>query len=336
MTDPDDAFPHRTPSENDETVTTTPQPPRHGLLGGLATLLGTHTGNQFGAAIGASAFPVIGPVGVVAVRQLVAATLLMILARPRIRRLTWPQWWPILLLAGVFAVMNLSLYTAIDRIGLGLAITLEFLGPLAVALIGARGVIELGCALGAAVGVYVLVLPGPSTDWLGIALALVAGGCWAAYIILSRLVGGRLSGLQAPALATSISALGYLPVVVVLALGGRLDLRSVAAAGCAGLLCSAVPYAMDLIVLRTMSARLFGVVMSINPPLAALTGWLILGQQLHRHEWVGIAIIAVINAVAVATAGRRSPVRETEPTAGLVGLRDATMEAAAAGGPAGR
>lgn len=317
-------------------VPTTSPTPRRGLLAGLATLLGTHTGNQVGAAVGATAFSVLGPLGVVAVRQLVAATLLMILARPRIRRLTWPQWWPILLLAGVFAVMNLSLYTAIDRIGLGLAITLEFLGPLTVALIGARGVVELGCALGAAVGVYVLVLPGPSTDWWGIALALLAGVCWAAYIVLSRLVGGRLSGLQAPALATSISALGYLPVVVVFAVTGRLTPGSVAAAACAGLLCSAVPYAMDLIVLRTMPARLFGVVMSINPPLAALTGWLILGQQLHRHEVVGIVIIAVINAIAVTAAGRRAPGRATGPSTVVGGVPDAGASIVRSGVPADR
>src|SRR5688500_13606231 len=113
--------------------------------------------NQIGAGIGAHAFPAVGPVGVVAVRQLVAAAVLLPAARPPLRQMTWRQWWPVLLLAAVFGVMNLSLYTAIDRIGLGLAVTLEFLGPLAVALAGSRSRRDLLLAVVAAAGVYVLV-----------------------------------------------------------------------------------------------------------------------------------------------------------------------------------
>ena len=99
-------------------------------------MLGSAASNQVGAAVGAHAFPTIGPAGVVAVRQFVAAAVLLPVGRPNLRRFTWAQWWPTLLLGLVFATMNLSLYTAIDRVGLGLAVTLEFLGPLAVALGG--------------------------------------------------------------------------------------------------------------------------------------------------------------------------------------------------------
>ena len=177
------------------------------------------------------------------------------------------------------------------------------LGPLAVALVGSRGWIELLCALGAAAGVYILVRPGPTTDWLGVGLALFAAGCWAAYIVLNRLVGGRVSGLQGPALANAISALGYLPVLIGLTVGGHLAPVPVLQAVCAGLLCSALPYAMDLIVLRTMPARLFGVLMSMDPLLAAVAGSVILGQRLQLHHWVGIATIVTVNAVAVGLAG---------------------------------
>jgi drug/metabolite transporter (DMT)-like permease len=128
---------------------------------GVALMLLGGAGSQAGAGIGAHAFPAIGPPGVAAVRQLVAALVLLPVARPPLLRMTWPQWWPCLLLAAVFSVMNLSLYTAVDRIGLGLAVTLEFLGPLAVALLGSRTRTDLLTALAAAVGVYVLVLPGP-------------------------------------------------------------------------------------------------------------------------------------------------------------------------------
>jgi inner membrane transporter RhtA len=105
---------------------------------GIATMLLSGLSNQVGAGVGAHAFAAIGPAGVVAVRQIVAAAVLLPAARPPLRSMTWAQWWPALLLAAVFGVMNLSLYTAIDRIGLGLAVTLEFLGPLAVALAASR------------------------------------------------------------------------------------------------------------------------------------------------------------------------------------------------------
>src|SRR5918999_3172230 len=114
---------------------------------GVALMLGSGLSNQVGAATGALAFPVIGPAGVVAVRQWVAGVLLWGVGRPQVRQFTWGQWWPVLSLALVFATMNLSLYTAIGRIGLGLAVTLEFLGPLTVALAASRRRVDLVCAL---------------------------------------------------------------------------------------------------------------------------------------------------------------------------------------------
>lgn len=277
--------------------------PRASLLTGVATMLGSGTSNQVGAAVGAHAFPVIGPAGVVAVRQFVALAVLLPLARPDFRRFRWAQWWPTLLLGLVFAVMNLSLYTAIDRIGLGLAVTLEFLGPLGVALGGSRTRMDLLCAAGACLGVYVLVLPGPTSDYLGLGLALLAALCWASYILLNRLVGARLSGLQAPAAATSVSALLYLPVALVLLVQGRMHGMAVLYAMGAGLFSSAVPYAADLIALRRVPVRFFGVFMSTYPVLAALAGLVILAQRPAAHEWLGIAVVVVTNAVAVLASG---------------------------------
>ena len=275
------------------------------LLRGTLTMTGSATSTQVGAALGTLAFPAVGVPGVVAIRQLVAAAVLLPIARPPFRRFTWAQWWPTLLLAAVFATMNLSLYTAFSRIDLGLAITLEFLGPLAVALAGSRTVVDLGCALLAAAGVYVLVLPGPATDWVGVGLALLAAGCWASYILLNQVVGRRLPGLQATATATTLSALGYLPVVVLLGLHGRLVGLPLLYAVAVGLLCSAVPYAADVVSLRRVSSRFFGVFMSVNPVLAAVVGLVLLHQVLAAHAWVGIGLVVVANAVAVAVAGRR-------------------------------
>lgn len=268
-------------------------------LGGIATMLGSGMSAQAGAAMGAHAFGAIGPAGVVAVRQVVAAAVLLPIARPSIPRMTWPQWWPTLLLAAVFACMNLSLFIAIDRIGLGLAVTLEFLGPLSVALAASRTRIHLFAAIAAAVGVYVLVLPGPSSDFIGIGLALLAAASWAAYILLNRLVGTRLPGLQAPAVATSISALLYLPVLFALIDQGRLGTVPLLYAVAAGVLSSVVPYAADLTVLRHIPARFFGTFMSMHPVWAALAGLLLLDQVPSVHVWVGIGVIALSNAVAV-------------------------------------
>ncbi len=276
-----------------------------GVARGLVTMLVSGASNQSGAAIGAHAFPVIGPIGVVAVRQLIAAAVLLPTVRPPVRRFTWAQWWPVLLLGLVFAAMNLSLYTAVDRIGLGLAVTLEFLGPLAVALGGARRLLDLLCAIGAGIGVYVLVLPGASTDFVGVGAALVAAGCWASYILLNGLVGRRLPGLQATAAASGVSGLLYVPVAVTLLLSGTLAGLPLLYAMTAGVLSSVVAYALDITALRTVPARFFGVFMSIHPALAALAGLVILQQVLALHEVVGIAIVVATNVVAVSTLSPR-------------------------------
>jgi inner membrane transporter RhtA len=278
---------------------------RGGLPGrGVAIMLGSATSNQVGAAVGAHAFGAIGPAGVVAVRQVVAAAVLLPIARPPWRRMSAAQWWPVLLLAVVFGCMNLCLYTAIDRIGLGLAVTLEFLGPLGVALAASRSRRDLLLAAAAAAGVYVLVLPGPSSDYLGVALGLVAAACWAAYIVLNRVAGARLPGLQAPAVATTLCALAYLPVVVLLAAGGRLDAASLGQALTAGVLSSVVPYAADLIALRFVPQGSFGVFMSVHPVLAALVGTVLLGQALRLHEWAGVLVVVLANVVAVVASSR--------------------------------
>jgi len=282
-------------------------------LRGVGIMLGSALSNQVGAALGAHAFGAVGPPGVVAIRQVVAATVLLPAARPPLRRITWPQWWPVLLLAAVFGCMNLSLYTAIDRLGLGLAVTLEFLGPLAVPLAGSRSRRDLLIAVAAAVGVYVLVLPGPSSDYLGIGVGMLAGACWAAYIVLNRVAGARLPGLQAPAVATGLCALAYLPVLVVIAAAGRLTWAAAGYAVAAGVLASVVPYAADLIALRFVPARFFGVFMSVHPVLAALVGTVLLGQVLVLHEWTGIAVVVLANAAAVATSRGPVPVPVDDP-----------------------
>src|ERR1700744_557527 len=185
---------------------------QRGQLAGIALMTGSAASNQLGAATAALAFPVLGPLGVVAVRQWVAAIVLLSLQRPRFGAFTARQWRPVLALALIFATMNLSLYLAIDRIGLGLAVTLEFLGPLSVALLASRRVTDLGAALVAGAAAVVVARPQPSTDYAGIALALLAAACWAGYILVNRVVGARVPGAQGPAAAACLSAVLYIPV----------------------------------------------------------------------------------------------------------------------------
>ncbi|MBL1108466.1 EamA family transporter [Streptomyces sp. 5-8] len=267
----------------------------------VAAMAGSGLSNQTGAAVGALAFPVLGPLGVVAVRQYVAALVLLIVARPRLRAFAWPQWWPVLLLGGVFGTMNLTLYSAVARIGLGLAVTLEFLGPLTIALAASRRRLDAGCAVLAAVGVVVLMRPRPSADYAGMALGLVAACCWASYILLNRVVGRRIPGAQGAAAASAVSALAFLPAGVAVALAHPPTAGAVLCAVAAGLLSSAVPYLTDLLTLRHVPAQTFGLFMSVNPVLAAVVGWVILGQGLGGAEWAGIGAVVVANAVSIAT-----------------------------------
>ncbi|MEV6606535.1 EamA family transporter [Kutzneria sp. NPDC051319] len=270
-------------------------------VGGMAMMLGGALSSQVGAATAALAFPVIGPAGVVAVRQWVAGAVLLAAGRPRLRSFTAYEWRPVLALALVFATMNLSLYTAIDRIGLGLAVTLEFLGPVAIALAGSRRLVDVGCALVAAPAAVVLARPQASTDYLGIGLALLAAACWACYILLNRTVGQRLPGAQGSAAAALVSAIVYVPIGVVVLFLHPPTAYSVGEALTAGVLSSAIPFLVDLFALRRVPTQFFGLFMSVNPVLAALVGFVVLGQRLAWLDWTAIAVIA--GAMVVASLG---------------------------------
>jgi inner membrane transporter RhtA len=278
---------------------------RSGRLTGVALMTGSAASNQLGAAIAALAFPALGPLGVVAVRQWVAGTLLLATARPRYASFTRRQWRPVLALALIFGTMNLSLYAAVDRIGLGLAVTLEFLGPLSVALLASRRVIDLGCALLAGAAVAVLARPQPTTDYAGILLALLAAACWAGYILVNRAAGARLPGSQGPAAAAGLSALLYVPIGIWALASHPVTAAALGRAATAGLLCSAVPMVADTLALRRVPARFFGVFMSVNPVFAALTGLVVLGQSTGAAGWLAIAAIVTANTVSVGMAGRR-------------------------------
>jgi inner membrane transporter RhtA len=280
-----------------------------GTRAGAATLVASALSNQLGAATGSMAFPGMGPVGVVAVRQLITAAVLLPIVRPRFWTLTRQQWLPVLLLAVVFGTMNLTLYSAIDRVGLGLAVTLEFLGPLSVALLGSRSKASALCAVAAGLGVVAITQPKPSTDYLGIGLALAAAASWAAYILLNRRVGQSIPGVEGTATAAAISAILFLPVALIIFLNDPPDTFTVSCAVGAGVLASVVPYLADLIALRRITPNVFGILMSINPVFAALIGAVALHEVLGVPQWTGISLIVGANICALLFQGRKPNAR---------------------------
>lgn len=265
---------------------------------GVVAVLGTAMVSQSGAAVASSAIATIGAPAVVAVRQLVAAIVLIPIVRPNPRRLRRFELTIAMALGFATIVMNLGLYTAIDRLGLALAVTLEFLGPLGVALAGARRAREFVAAVLAAVGVVVLVHPGPSTDWLGIVSALLAALAWAAYILLNREIGNRLPGLQGAAMSATVGGVLSIPALAVFGVLGILQPVGIALAVVAGVLCSLVPMTADLFALRRVPAKLFGVLASANPVAAAVAAVVFLGQVPTLLKGVGIALIVVANILA--------------------------------------
>jgi inner membrane transporter RhtA len=295
-----------------------------GQLTGVALMTGSALSAQLGAASATLAFPVLGPVGVVAIRQWVAGAVLLSSVRPKFRSFTGRQWRPVLALALIVATMNLSLYAAINTIGLGLGVTLEFLGPLAVALLASRRAIDVGCALAAAAAVAVLARPQPTTDYAGIGLALLAAACWAGYILVNRTVGARLPGSQGPAAAATLSAMLYVPVGIWVLASHPVTVAALGHAATAGVLCSVVPMVSDLLALRRVAARFYGVFMSVNPVFAALIGLVILGQSLQPADWLAILVIVGANVLTLSggVRVRRARGRSDRVVAGAIPGRD--------------
>ncbi len=277
-------------------------------------MLGSALSSQTGAAVGTMAFPVLGPVGVVAIRQWVAGIILLVVGRPRLWAFSRAQWTPVIALAAVFGAMNLAVYVAIDRIGLGLAITLEFLGPLTVALAGAMAATPAGaqrratiaCMVFAAAGVLILTRPQPTSDYVGIGIALVAATCWAGYILLNRIVGERFTGVEGSAAAGLLSALVYVPIGIVTLIAHPVTPAALALGAVAGVLASVVPFIADLGALRRVPTYFFGIVMSLNPVFAAAIGAAVLSEVLGLADWIAIGVIVMANVGAVLTTRPRA------------------------------
>jgi inner membrane transporter RhtA len=258
---------------------------------------------QFGAAIAKSLFDELGPGGTVFLRVLFAALVLAAFWRPTTRGHSRSDWRLIALFGLALAAMNLSFYESLDRLPLGVAVTFEFLGPLGVAIAGSRRALDLAWVALAAAGVVLLSDFGSADlDGFGVALALVAGGFWAAYILLSVRVGSRFPGGNGLALAMVAGAVMLVPVGVVDA-GADLLVPWILAAGLAvAILSSAIPYTLEMEALRRLPAGVFGVLMSIEPAMAALAGFIVLNEGLATRELVAILLVVAASAGAARNA----------------------------------
>ena len=216
--------------------------------------------------------------------------------------------WRLAVVFGIaLAAMNFFFYSSLDRIPLGPAVTFEFVGPLAVALVASRTRLDLLWVALAAAGILLLAGPGGSDDALGIALALAAGGCWGAYILISARVGQAFSGGQGLAIAMTVgTALMLAPGVAV---GGEalLEPHVIAIGAAVALLSSVIPYSFELEALRTIPVGVFGVLMSLEPAVAALAGLIAIGQGLNAAEVCGIALVVMASAGVLRRPGAPAP-----------------------------
>lgn len=257
---------------------------------------------QSGAALATTLFEDLGPGGTVFLRLSFATLILLAIWRPSTRGLSGLQWRYVLLFGAALAGMNWAFYGALDRIPLGIAVTLEFAGPLGVAVAASRRLRDVLWVAMAAAGILILApLPTGSIDALGAGLALLAGAFWAAYILLSVRVGREFAGGSGLALAMAVGAVLLLPAG--LGEGGE-GLLSPALLGVGlgvAVLSSAIPYSLELEALRRLPQGVFGVMMSLEPAVAAAVGFLALGQGLAAEELVAIGLVVGASAGALST-----------------------------------
>jgi inner membrane transporter RhtA len=263
------------------------------VLGGIISV-------QLGAAVAKQLFPAVGPAGAVFLRLAVGALILAAVARPR-AAVVRGHLGLALAFGAVLAGMNLSFYASLTRIPLGAAVTIEFLGPLVLAVLTSRRRRDVGWAILAGLGVAAVSWEGAGgLDPVGVAFALLAGAGWAGYILLSQRLGAAAPGLTG--LAVAVAAGAIVSAVPGIAQGGSqlLDPRVLALGVAVGVLSSAVPYALEFLALRRLPAATFGILMSLEPAVAALAGLLILGESLRPVQITGIVLVCVASAAVTA------------------------------------
>ncbi|MGW9158100.1 EamA family transporter [Microbacterium sp. NPDC055665] len=292
------------------------KPAASGPLVGVALVIGSCLSLPFGAAVAAQLFPVLGPWGVTSLRVAIAAILLVVIVRPRPGKWARPQWLAAVLFGVSLAAMNGFFYAAIDRIPLGPAVAIEFLGPLVLAAVLTRRLADAAWVGVALLGMVALGIDGligaEPLDPLGLVFILIAAGFWVMYIRMSARVGALIPGNSGLAMGLVVAAVLLIPVGIPAASTVAMDPQLLLLAAITAVLSSVIPYSFELAALRRLPQRVFGVLLSLEPAFATLAGWLILGQDATPLRMLAVAL--VIAASVGTTLGVRKDRRDGDPS----------------------
>jgi inner membrane transporter RhtA len=287
-----------------------------GMLVGILLVVCAIASVQLGASIAKTVFDRIDPAALTLLRLAFGAAVILLIARPRIRSWNAPAWRSMLFLGLSLAAMNLIFYIALARIPIAVAVTLELVGPLILALVQSRRPVDFAWVGIAAIGVGVIGVQSFTGDLdpLGVLLALIAGGCWAAYILASASVGRHVAGVGGLAGALVIGTLAVLPFGLLPAIDAiGADPSVLLPAFLVAMLSSAIAYGLELLALRRVPTRVFGILMSLEPASAAIFAFLVIGEVLSGWDLLALALVIVASAGVAVTAarGRREPPPET-------------------------
>jgi inner membrane transporter RhtA len=262
---------------------------------------------QFGGAMAATLIPLVGVFGSVTLRLTIAATVLLVIVRPRLRGRTTTDWLVVATFGAILAMMNLFFYGALARIPIGVTVTIEFIGPLVLATVLSHRRKDLLAVAGAAVGVALISgiagTPWAQIDLAGLGLALAAGAAWAGYIIFSARTGARFAQLDGLAIAMTVAAVLVAPAGVITAGSAMWTPDALWRGATIAVLSSVLPYSLELIALRRLAAHVFGILLSLEPAVAALAGLFVLDQQLSPPQLLGMVCVVAASGLVM---GRRS------------------------------
>ena len=284
-------------------------PVRRTPSGSLLLVLAAVVSVQFGGAIAATLVPVVGAAGSVVLRLGIGAAVLLALVRPTLRGHSASAWRTVVLFGIVLGAMNWSFYASLDRLHIGVAVTIEFIGPLTLAAVQSRRLRDLLAVAAAAAGILLisqaLTIPWRDLDLVGIGLALLAGTFWAGYVVLSQRTGAAFPGLNGLAIAMVVALALVLPFGIwsVPLWSGEVLAKGAAVA----ILSSVLPYSLELLALRRLSQRVFGILLSLEPAVAALAGLVVLGQRLTPTQLAGMAVVVVASGLVMGAGGRHTP-----------------------------
>ncbi|MEO7421912.1 MAG: EamA family transporter [Ornithinibacter sp.] len=261
---------------------------------------------QFGGALAQTLIPALGAGGSVVMRLLFATGMLLVIVRPRWRGHSRRAWLTVIAFGMALGLMNYAFYGSLVHLPIGVAVTIEFIGPLALAAALSRRLLDGAAVLAAGVGVVLISeaigAPLAQLEWTGIGLALAAGGFWAAYIVLSGRTGSEFPRLEGLALAMVVATVVTLPfgITSVPDWSGPTIAKGLGIA----VLSSVLPYSLELLALRRLSAQVFGILLSLEPACAALAGLIVLGQRLAPMQLLGMALVVGASAMVLGLGAR--------------------------------